>query len=72
MTTATNSFDQHDKAMDVVIAVLGDELKDTYNIWVHDGVCKVFLPMHVPLDMLSGRDDLTVNLINNTSEITVH
>ena len=72
MNTATNSFDAYDKAMDVVVQVLGEELTENYNIFVHDGQCKVFLPIHVSLDALQGRTDLTISLVNNTSEILVH
>lgn len=67
-----NSFGMYDKAMDLVTDVLGEELQDIYQISVVNNVCKVIMPLHVPLHMLSGRDDITVSFINNTSEILVH
>lgn len=68
----TNSFGQYDKAMGIVTDVLGDELTDEYNISVMKGVCKITLPMSVPLDKLCGRDDVTVTFGDSTSMILVH
>lgn len=72
MNTAANNFNMFDKAMDLVIAVLGEELKDVYNILIQNNVCKVFFPLHVPLNALCGREDITVNFENSASVVLVH
>jgi hypothetical protein len=67
-----DNFDMYDKGLELVTEVLGEEMNDVFNIVVTKGVCKVFLPLSVPLISLGGRDDITVNFVNNNSVITIH
>lgn len=71
-TANNNSFSLHDKAMDIVTTVLGEDIMDVFRVSIINKVCKVVVPMYVSLMPLAGRNDITVVLKDNTSEIFVH
>lgn len=69
---SNNSFGMYDKAMDIVTAVLGEDIVDVFRVSIVNSVCKIVVPMYVSLMPLVGRTDVTVVLNDNTSEIFVH
>lgn len=69
---ANSSFDLYDKAMDIVDVIFNEEPLELTSITVVKNVCKIKLPIHVPLKCICDRDDVSVNLTNDYTVITVH
>lgn len=71
MSNTNNSFSLYDKALDIVTALFGEEITDQFKISVENKVTKVIVPMWISLLPLAGRNDITVTLLDTTSEILV-
>lgn len=67
-----NSFGMYDKAMGIVIDILGEDITEPYKVSVVKRECKIMLPLSVPLEKLQGRDDVTITFTETTSNIFVH
>jgi hypothetical protein len=69
---AFNSFDMYDKALDIVDQIFGEEITEKYFIRVVNGVCRILLPLSVPLTALSNRDDVSINFAGDFTVVAVH
>jgi len=67
-----NTFTMYDKAMEIVDVVLGEDLGEVFKISVVNQVCKVKFPLYVSLLPLQFREDITVDMGEDFTVITIH
>jgi len=69
----TNStFTLYDKAMELADLIFNEEQFELACVSVIKNVCKIKIPIHVPLKCICDRDDISVNLTNDYTVITIH